>query len=81
MSNVMSDLRIRWAENLRVHREAAGLTQAELADAVGTIQQRISAWEGALTTPRDEMRIKLARALGCTVYDIFDYPDENGAAA
>lgn len=76
----MSDLRLRWAESLRVHREAAGLTQAELAKAIGSTQQRISAWEGGLTTPRDETRLRLASALGCPVYDLFSYP-EAGAAA
>lgn len=69
------DLRIHWAETLRVHREAAGLTQAELAKAAGTIQQRISAWEMGISTPRDTMRLKLAHALGTTVYEVFPYPD------
>lgn len=82
----MSDLRRRWAENLRAARVAAGLTQAELAEAAGTMQQRISACEKARAVPPDDLRLELARVLGCTVYDLFPYPDQEhnggeGAAA
>jgi transcriptional regulator with XRE-family HTH domain len=72
------DLRSHWAHCLETARKAAGLTQVELAAKVGTIQQRISAWESGLAAPRDPMRLRLAKALGTTVAELFPYPDANG---
>ena len=57
-----------WAMDLAelVHRTRtdAGLTQAALADARGTSQSAIAAWENGARTPGVEALERLARACG-----------------
>ena len=67
-----------WGKRLRDARKAAGLTQLELAVLLGTIQEQISRWECGVYAPVDEMRPRIAKALGVTVLDLFPYPGENG---
>ena len=51
-------------------RKAAGLTQTELADAIGETQVNISFWERTDKPPRSDVLPGLAKALGVTVDDI-----------
>jgi len=48
-------------------RQAVGMTQAELASAVGVVQRQIAAYEGAEAKPREKVLVNLAAALGTTV--------------
>ena len=52
-------------------RRDAGLTQAELATAVGEPQQNIALWEQSDKPPRSDVIPKLAEALGVAVEDLF----------
>lgn len=67
------DLYRTWGERIRSRREAKGLKQSALAEAIGTSQQRISQWEQGDRRPPDAVRLKLAEALGTTVADLFPY--------
>lgn len=59
-------------------RKSAGLTQAELAAAVGTSQRQICKIETGFTgSPRIDSLAKIAAALGIRVRDLID-PSENG---
>jgi transcriptional regulator with XRE-family HTH domain len=49
---------------IREARQFAGLSQTELADAVGTKQSVISRWERGRETPRADTLAKLLRACG-----------------
>lgn len=51
------------------HRIAAGLTQAKLAEILGTTQATISNWESG-TLPRKKMLIKMANVFGCAIGDL-----------
>ena len=51
-------------------RKAAGLTQKELADAVGETQVNISFWERTDKPPRSDVLPALAKALSVTIDDI-----------
>jgi transcriptional regulator with XRE-family HTH domain len=51
-------------------RKAAGLSQIELAKAVGVPQQSIAYWETVATPPRSDVLPKMAKALGVRVEDI-----------
>lgn len=62
-----------WGERIRIARQAAGMTQVQLAAALGVAQQVVSAWEKGLYGPRDQKRIPLARVLGTTVDELFPY--------
>lgn len=48
-------------------RHAAGLTQKDLAEAVGITQANIAFWELSDKPPRSDVLPKLARALGVSV--------------
>lgn len=74
----MGALHSLWGERIRLARHTAGLTQVQLAAAMGVAQQVVSAWEKGLYGPRDHKRIILARILGTTIEDLFPYDPVNG---
>ncbi len=51
-------------------RKAAGLTQVDLARAIGESQQNIAYWEHADKPPRSDVLAKIADALGVTVDNV-----------
>lgn len=51
-------------------RLAAGLTQAQLAEAVGCSEQTINRWEHGLFIPRGANLLKLAETLKCDPRDL-----------
>jgi ribosome-binding protein aMBF1 (putative translation factor) len=55
---------VDFGRNLHQHREAAGLTQKELATRGGLPCAQISRWEHGRRLPRKENLRKLAKALG-----------------
>lgn len=55
---------------LRERRQYAGLTQQQLASAVGVQQKQISAWETGQNEPSIKVLKAMAHALGCTVDDL-----------
>lgn len=57
--------------NLRRYREAAGLSQMELADRAGVSRQLVGAAEAGRNTPRVDAGLALADALGVTVEELF----------
>jgi transcriptional regulator with XRE-family HTH domain len=61
------EMRQRMAINLGILRRRRGLTQAELAGALGVSQSAISAYERAASYPTPEHRLALAQALGVPV--------------
>jgi len=61
--------------DVRRRREAAGLSQADLADAVGVSRQTINAIERDRYDPSLELALELADFFDCRVEDLFDPPD------
>src|SRR5687767_20323 len=51
------------AERIKQAREAAGLSQAALATAIGTTSLAISTWERGLYAPTDENLVRVAAVL------------------
>lgn len=51
-------------------RKAAGLTQQELADKLGVIQQQVAKWEAAGANPQTKTLKRIADALGCSIDDL-----------
>ena len=49
--------------DIRAERERAGLTQAELAERIGTAQSNVARWEADNVTPRAETLRKIREAL------------------
>ncbi len=57
--------------NLRDARTALGLTQAELAERVGVSRKTVNTVENGVFIPSTLLALKLARALGRPVEDLF----------
>lgn len=53
-------------------RLAKGWTQARLAEEVGCLRGDIGRWERGERRPNTGSALKLARALGCKIEDLFD---------
>lgn len=61
--------------NVRDHRRARGLTQAQLAAAGQVSRQSIVSVERGDYAPSVYLALRLARALDTTVEDLFPIPD------
>lgn len=57
---------------IKARREAAGLTQLELAEAMSVLQSAVSNWETENALPRSRQLPALARILGCSINDLFN---------
>lgn len=57
---------------IKAAREAAGLTQAELAAKLGTIQQNVSRWEKGAYQPKLATLRRIAEALEVPMSDLLD---------
>lgn len=65
--------------DLPERREEKGLSQGELAEAVGVTRQTINAIERDRYDPSLELAFELALYFECRIEDIFDPVDEPGA--
>lgn len=72
-----SDLRC----HVRTRREEVGLSQKALAERVGVSRQAILAIEAERHFPATPLALRLARALGCRVEDLFTFSNEPRVAA
>jgi len=58
--------------HLTAARKARGLTQAQLAGAVGVSRKTINTIENRVFVPSTVLALKLARELGVSVHDLFE---------
>ena len=65
----------RLTNAIRELRTERGLTQADLADAVGVTRQTVIAIEQGKYSPSLEMAFQISRVLGAVLTDVFHYPD------
>lgn len=65
----------RVTNRIRKLREAAGLTQVELADRVGATRQTIIAVEAGKYAPSLELAFRIARAFRTPFESVFHYED------
>lgn len=61
---------------VREHRNATGLTQEDLAKAVGVSRQTVIAIEKGEYTPSTTLALRLSQVFGTTVESIFRICDE-----
>ena len=66
--------------SLRQARQAAGLSQEALAAAIGISRQAYAAAESGSAVPSTEIALRLARALGTTVEQLFALPESEPPA-
>ena len=69
----MSDL---LRNHLRSARAERGWTQADLAERVGVTRKTINTVENGVFVPSTVLALKLARALGMAVEEVFQLPPE-----
>jgi transcriptional regulator with XRE-family HTH domain len=62
-------------------RRRAGLTQMELADALGVPQSNIAFWESGTKPPRSEVLEPMAKAFGVSVESLLRPPSASSRAA
>lgn len=74
MGRPLTKSRPKQGAHLAALRKAAGLTQAELAEAVGVPQGNIAYWETCSKPPRSDVLPQLAKVLGVRVEDLLGEP-------
>lgn len=62
---------------IRLHRERLALTQAELAERLGTRDNQIRRWEAGEQVPRPATRRKLAEIFGIEIAELSPHPAGN----
>lgn len=60
--------------SFEVARRKAGLTQAEVAKALGVDRSAVSLWETGTNKPRGNRMLDLAKLYGCTVDELLKEP-------
>ena len=60
-----------------VAREKAGLSQTEVAKALGVNQASVSYWESGKTQPRSAQLLKIAKLYGVTVDELLREDETN----
>ena len=63
-------------DRIRKTRVNKGLTQQQVADSIGVTYQNVSQYERGLRIPKNETLLKIADALGVSVYELIGF---NGA--
>ena len=66
--------------NTKELREAAGLSQEDLARMLGLDRSTIAKWEGGASRPTASKLPALAAALGCSIDDLFRPVPERAAS-
>ena len=62
-----------FGEKLKLERQQAGMTQRELAEAIGVKQQQLSQWECDKVEPTLSNIIAILKALHISFEDLVDY--------
>ena len=66
----------RITNTIRATREAAGMTQAEVARHIGVTRQTLIAIEQGKYSPSLELAFQLSRLFGMTIDDLFESPTD-----
>lgn len=70
---------MRKASPIARQRNAAGITQVELAERLGVIPGTVKRWEAGMRAPEREKMLALERILGVTASEILAHVDETRA--
>lgn len=66
-----------FADKLKYYRQAANLTQAELADKIGVSQKAVSSWETGRNDPNMGQVVNLCKILDCSMADLTNTRTQN----
>jgi transcriptional regulator with XRE-family HTH domain len=74
-TNLMEDVDMAKAvSRLKTFREAAGISQRELARQINEQPSNVNYWETSGNLPRSDVLISIAKALGVTVEELLGQP-------
>lgn len=62
-------------EDLAARRKAAGMTQAQLAEAIGVERPALAMWEIGASWPSARILPALADVLLCTIDELYEAPE------
>lgn len=62
-------------KTLKLLRVKAGMSQKALADALNVSQGAVTNWERGVSSPASDKLPKLAKALNCTIDDLYEKED------
>ena len=68
--NIFYDASMAKVSSLKSFREAAGISQRELARQIGQDASNIRYWENSGNLPRSDVLIPMAKALGVTIEEL-----------
>lgn len=63
--------------NIKTLRKNAGFSQKELAEIIKSSNSAIAMWEAGTRNPRTDKLPELAKALGCSIDDLFGNKDKS----
>ena len=66
----IDDSQEKIGNNIQKFREAANLSQSELARRIGMSPSSVSEWEAGCHSPRYNVMFRIAKVLGVTVADL-----------
>ncbi|PKM72228.1 MAG: XRE family transcriptional regulator [Firmicutes bacterium HGW-Firmicutes-16] len=66
-------------KNLKNRRKMAGLTQVQLAEILKVGQSTVAAWESGEAYPTADKLPEIARAVNCTIDDLYVENEEKEA--
>lgn len=66
----------RLNNTMKLHRVGKGITQAQLAEITGVTRKTINSVENGVFVPSTVLALKVARALGMPVEELFSLPEE-----
>lgn len=69
---MLRDVRRTWGQRIRQRR--GDMSQTELARRIGRTQGTVSRIEVGAVSLTDELKLRIAQALGCPVGELFDWP-------
>lgn len=58
--------------NILTYRKKAGLTQADVAEALKVDRSTVAYWENGVAMPRAELLPRIAALLSCTIDQLFE---------
>lgn len=76
-----ADSMAKTASRLKALREAAGLSQRELARHIGQDQSNVRYWEQSGNLPRSDVLLPMAKALGVSVHELLGEARPKGVMA
>ena len=65
--------------HIREYRKAAGMTQRELADAIGKTYVTVQSWEKGTTYPNADSLLQMCSLFNCTPNDLLGWYDDHPA--